>query len=154
MRQRSEAVQRLRVHRTGIREKIRDRQVLGLIRRYLTAGVVLPDGTREPTGRGVPQGGPLSPLLANITLDPLDKELERRGHRSARYADVICLLLGSPGRGPDGDAQSQGVLADELQQSRGRGIQRALTNDWLHAQGVPDMRTSWIVLHYGPHARV
>jgi len=70
-----------------LREKIRDRKVLGLIRRYLQAGVVLPDGTREATPQGVPQGGPLSPLLANITLDPLDKELERRGHCFARYAD-------------------------------------------------------------------
>ena len=70
-----------------LREKIHDRKVLGLIRRYLEAGVVLYDGTREATPRGVPQGGPLSPLLANLTLDPLDKELERRGHRFARYAD-------------------------------------------------------------------
>jgi RNA-directed DNA polymerase len=70
-----------------LREKIRDRKVLGLIYRYLKAGVVLPDGSREATSCGVPQGGPLSPLLANITLDPLDKELDRRGHRYARYAD-------------------------------------------------------------------
>ena len=78
-----------------LREKIRDRQVLGLIRRYLEAGVVLPDGTREATPRGVPQGGPLSPLLANITLDPLDKELERRGHRFARYADDFLVMVKS-----------------------------------------------------------
>jgi len=56
---------------------------------------VLPDGTREATPRGVPQGGPLSPLLANITLDPLDKELERRGHRFARYADDFLVLVKS-----------------------------------------------------------
>jgi RNA-directed DNA polymerase len=70
-----------------LREKVRDRKVLALIRRYLCAGVMLPDGTLEATPQGVPQGGPLSPLLANIVLDPLDKELERRGHRFARYAD-------------------------------------------------------------------
>jgi RNA-directed DNA polymerase len=58
-----------------LREKIPDRKVLNLIRRYLQAGVVLPDGTRERTSCGVPQGGPLSPLLANLTLDPLDKSL-------------------------------------------------------------------------------
>ncbi len=74
-----------------LREKIRDRKVLGLIRRYLQAGVVLPDGSREATPQGVPQGGPLSPLLANITLDPLDKELERRGHRFARYTALLEL---------------------------------------------------------------
>lgn len=78
-----------------LREKIRDRQVLALIRRYLQAGVVLPDGTREATPRGVPQGGPLSPLLANITLDPLDKELERRGHRFVRYADDFLVMVKS-----------------------------------------------------------
>ena len=78
-----------------LREKIRDRKVLGLIRRYLQAGVVLPDGTREATPQGVPQGGPLSPLLANITLDPLDKELERRGHRFARYADDFLVMVKS-----------------------------------------------------------
>jgi RNA-directed DNA polymerase len=78
-----------------LREKIRDRKVLGLIRRYLEAGVVMPDGTREATPCGVPQGGPLSPLLANITLDPLDKELERRGHRFARYADDFLVMVKS-----------------------------------------------------------
>lgn len=78
-----------------LREKIKDRKVLDLIRRYLKAGVVLPDGTREATPQGVPQGGPLSPLLANITLDPLDKELERRGHRFARYADDFLVMVKS-----------------------------------------------------------
>jgi RNA-directed DNA polymerase len=78
-----------------LREKIKDRKVLGLIRRYLGAGVVMPDGTREATPCGVPQGGPLSPLLANITLDPLDKELERRGHRFARYADDFLVMVKS-----------------------------------------------------------
>jgi len=78
-----------------LREKIGDRTVLDLIRRYLEAGVVLPDGTREATPCGVPQGGPLSPLLANLTLDPLDKELERRGHRFARYADDFLVLVRS-----------------------------------------------------------
>jgi RNA-directed DNA polymerase len=75
--------------------KVRCRKTLGLIRRYLTAGVELPDGTREATPQGVPQGGPLSPLLANIVLDPLDKELESRGHRFARYADDFIVLVKS-----------------------------------------------------------
>jgi RNA-directed DNA polymerase len=75
--------------------KVRCRKTLGLIRRYLTAGVVLPDGTREATPQGVPQGGPLSPLLANIVLDPLDKELEARGHQFARYADDFIVLVKS-----------------------------------------------------------
>jgi RNA-directed DNA polymerase len=75
--------------------KARCPRVLGLIRRYLTAGVELPDGTREATPQGVPQGGPLSPLLANIALDPLDKELESRGHKFARYADDFIVMVKS-----------------------------------------------------------
>lgn len=75
--------------------RVRDHRVLRLIGRYLRAGVVLPDGTREPTPRGVPQGGPLSPLLANIMLTPLDRELERRGLRFARYADDFLILVPS-----------------------------------------------------------
>jgi len=65
---------------------VRDKRVLGLIGRYLRAGVVV-NNRLEKTRKGVPQGGPLSPLLANIILDDLDKELEKRGHRFARYAD-------------------------------------------------------------------
>jgi RNA-directed DNA polymerase len=75
---------------------VKDVRILRLIGRYLRAGVVLPDGTREPTLRGVPQGGPLSPLLANIALTPLDRELERRGLRFARYADDFLILVQSP----------------------------------------------------------
>jgi len=67
--------------------RIADRRVLRLIGRYLRAGVILADGSREPTPCGVPQGGPLSPLLADVMLDDLDKELERRGLRFSRYAD-------------------------------------------------------------------
>lgn len=78
-----------------LRVKIRCPRALGLIRRYLTAGVKLPDGTREETPQGVPQGGPLSPLLANIVLDPLDKELEARGHWFARYADDFIVTVRS-----------------------------------------------------------
>ena len=60
----------------ALREKFKCRKTLGLIQRFLTAGVELRDGTREATPQGVPQGGPLSPLLVNIALDPPDKELE------------------------------------------------------------------------------
>ena len=79
----------------ALREKVSCRKTLGLLRRILTAGVVLPDGTLEATAIGVPQGGPLSPLLANVTLDPLDKELESRGHKFARYADDFIVLVKS-----------------------------------------------------------
>ena len=71
---------------------IRDKRVLKLIRRYLRAGVMV-DGVKQPTPLGVPQGGPLSPLLANIVLHELDEYLERQGRHFARYADdfVICV---------------------------------------------------------------
>ena len=270
-----------------LREKIHDRKVLDLIRRYLEAGVVLPDGTREATPQGVPQGGPLSPLLANITLDPLDKELERRGHHFARYADDFLVMvksakaaervmvsltrfvegrlklvvnrakskaaplkacaflgfqIGARGRAvwtAKAQARFKRRVREITRRNRGhrvqdvidelrryvRGwlqyfslsytysamleldewirrrvrlyywkqwkqprtrrrhlialgvspsevhmatrsrkgywrmagnslVQRALTNHWLHEQGVPDMRTLWITLHYGPKARV
>jgi RNA-directed DNA polymerase len=75
--------------------RISDVRVLRLIGAYLRAGVQLPEGTVEATTQGVPQGGPLSPLLANIMLDPLDKELERRGLRFARYADDFLVLVKS-----------------------------------------------------------
>ncbi len=68
--------------------------VLRLIGKYLRAGVVI-DGRMQATRKGVPQGGPLSPLLANILLDDLDKELESRGHRFVRYADDFIILVKS-----------------------------------------------------------
>jgi RNA-directed DNA polymerase len=71
---------------------IRDKQLLALIGRYLRAGVLV-GGHSEPSEVGTPQGGPLSPLLANILLHQLDLELERRGHRFARYADDLVILV-------------------------------------------------------------
>jgi RNA-directed DNA polymerase len=76
-------------------QRVTDRRVLRLIGRYLRAGVQMPEGHREATVQGVPQGGPLSPLLANIMLDPLDRELEKRGLRFARYADDFLILVKS-----------------------------------------------------------
>jgi len=69
-----------------------------LINRYLTAGVSVA-GTIEVTRAGVPQGGPLSPVLANVVLDELDWELQRRGHRFARYADDCNIVVGSKAAG-------------------------------------------------------
>ena len=67
--------------------KVRDRRLIALIQRMLKAKVVMPEGVVVNTDEGVPQGGPLSPLLSNIVLDELDHELARRGHRFVRYAD-------------------------------------------------------------------
>ena len=80
------------MHRVA--KHIRDKRVLRLIGKYLRAGVVI-DGRLQSTREGVPQGGPLSPLLSNIVLDDLDKELEQRGHRFARYADDFVILVKS-----------------------------------------------------------
>lgn len=68
-------------------QRVQDRDLLVLVGRMLKAEVVMPDGVVVSTEEGVPQGGPLSPLLSNIVLDELDRELARRGHRFVRYAD-------------------------------------------------------------------
>lgn len=80
------------MHRVA--RKVRDKRLLKLIGKYLRAGVMI-NGRLEKSRVGVPQGGPLSPLLANIVLDDLDKELERRGHRFVRYADDFLILVKS-----------------------------------------------------------
>jgi len=73
---------------------VKDGRVVSLIHKYLNAGVVIRNKFEE-TSMGVPQGGPLSPLLSNIMLNELDKELERRGHRFVRYADDLVILCKS-----------------------------------------------------------
>ena len=77
-----------------IARRVADKRCLKLIRAFLNAGV-MENGLVSPTDEGTPQGGPLSPLLSNIVLDDLDKELERRGHRFVRYADDCNIYVGS-----------------------------------------------------------
>ena len=74
--------------------KIEDKRVLKLIRKYLQSGVMI-EGVRVDTVEGTPQGGPLSPLLSNIVLDELDKELEKRALKFVRYADDCVIYVGS-----------------------------------------------------------
>jgi len=74
--------------------RIGDKRVLRVIRRYLQAGIMV-NGVVQERWEGTPQGGPLSPLLSNILLDELDKELERRGHRFCRYADDANIYVKS-----------------------------------------------------------
>jgi RNA-directed DNA polymerase len=77
-----------------VAKRVSDKRILKLIRGYLTAGV-LEGGLVGPREQGTPQGGPLSPLLSNLMLDVLDKELEKRGHRFVRYADDCNIYVRS-----------------------------------------------------------
>lgn len=85
-----------------VARRVNDRRMLALIRGYLKSGI-LAGGVVEARNEGTPQGGPLSPLLSNILLDDLDRELERRGHRFCRYADD-CVP-----RARDGPMSSSGA---------------------------------------------
>lgn len=76
-------------------QRVRDKRLLVLLGRMLKAKVVMPDGVVVSTDEGVPQGGPLSPLLSNVVLDELDQELARRGHRFVRYADDANIYVRS-----------------------------------------------------------
>jgi RNA-directed DNA polymerase len=93
--------------------KIEDKRVLRLIRRYLQAGL-LEGGVTSPRAEGTPQGGPLSPLLSNILLDELDKELERRGHAFCRYADDCNIYVRTQRSGERAFASVEQFLKERL----------------------------------------
>lgn len=96
-----------------IMRKISDKRVLRIIRRFLQAGALI-DGVVILDNEGTPQGGPLSPLLANIMLDDLDKELERRGHRFCRYADDCNIYVQSKKSGERTMQSITGFLEKKL----------------------------------------
>jgi RNA-directed DNA polymerase len=77
-----------------IAKRVEDKRLLKLIRAFLNAGV-MENGLVSPSVEGTPQGGPLSPLLSNLVLDELDREVERRGHRFVRYADDCNVYVRS-----------------------------------------------------------
>src|SRR3989475_3318275 len=91
-------------------KRIADKRVLGLIRRYLEAGVMA-NGVVMERYEGTPQGGPLSPLLANVLLDEVDKELEKRGLAFARYADDLNVYTGSKRAAQDAMATLKRLFA-------------------------------------------
>jgi group II intron reverse transcriptase/maturase len=97
-----------------LEQKVSDRRLLKLIRRMLKAEVVMPDGVVVSNDEGVPQGGPLSPLLSNIVLDELDWELERRGHRFVRYADDCNIYVRSERAGHRVKASITGFIERRL----------------------------------------
>jgi RNA-directed DNA polymerase len=78
-----------------LKQRVHDSRILDVVKRMLTAKVVMPDGTKVATIQGTPQGGPLSPLLSNIVLDEWDQELGRRGLRFVRYADDCNIFVRS-----------------------------------------------------------
>lgn len=96
-----------------IAEVIGDKRVLKLIGKYLRAGA-MSEGVVVKSVEGTPQGGPLSPLLANIYLDALDRELERRGHKFSRYADDCNIYVGSPAAGERVMRSIQGWIEKHL----------------------------------------
>src|SRR3990170_1378006 len=96
-----------------VAKRVSDKRILKLIRGFLTAGV-LADGLVSPTQEGTPQGGPLSPLLSNLMLDVLDKELEKRGHRFVRYADDCNIYVRSQRAGERVMASIEKFLAKRL----------------------------------------
>jgi RNA-directed DNA polymerase len=79
---------------SAIAQRVQDKRLLLLIRAFLNAGV-MEDGLVRASEEGTPQGGPISPLLSNLVLDELDRELEKRGHRFVRYADDCNIYVGS-----------------------------------------------------------
>ena len=96
-----------------LKQQVPDGALLSLINRYLKAGVQVGE-TRHTTPMGVPQGGPLSPVLANVVLDELDWELERRGHRFARYADDCIIVVKSQRAGERVMASVTRFVSDSL----------------------------------------
>ena len=96
-----------------LKQHTNDPSLLRLINRYLKAGVSV-DGNLQATTKGVPQGGPLSPVLANVVLDELDWELERRGHRFARYADDCNIMVKSQRAGERVMASVTRFVSDTL----------------------------------------
>jgi len=93
--------------------RIGDKRVLHLIHRYLKAGM-MQDGLTEQRIKGTPQGSPLSPLLSNIVLDELDKELERRGHSYVRYADDVKVFVSSSRRAEEVKASITKYITEKL----------------------------------------
>lgn len=96
-----------------VARRVGDKRMLGLIRRFLQAGV-MSGGLVSVRSEGTPQGGPLSPLLSNILLDDLDRELERRGHAFARYADDVNIYVQSRAAGERVLASITGFLEKRL----------------------------------------
>ena len=127
-----------------IAERVSDQRLLKLIRAFLRAGV-MEGGLVSPVDEGTPQGGPLSPLLSNLVLDEFDRELERRGHRFARYADDSNIYVRSRRAGErvmksltrfiQHEAQASG---EPIQKCGGRAVGTEVSGLQLHALRVAE----------------
>ncbi len=98
---------------SSLKKRVRDGSVLKLINQFLKSGVVV-DGHKQATESGSPQGGVISPLIANIYLDAFDQEMKRRGHRIVRYADDILILCRSRAGAENALNQAMKILEREL----------------------------------------
>jgi group II intron reverse transcriptase/maturase len=98
-------------------QRVPDQRIITLVRRMLTATVVMPDGQKIAVQEGAPQGGPLSPLLSNIVLDELDQELTRRGLRFVRYADDANIFVRSERAGQRVMTSIRGFLEQRMRLS-------------------------------------
>jgi len=112
-----------------VARKVADKRVLRLIRRYLQAGLMM-GGVTTARDEGTPQGGPLSPLLSNILLDDLDKELERRGHAFCRYADDCNIYVRSKRAGERVMASIARFLGERLKLTV-NAAKSAVERPWL-----------------------
>ena len=114
-----------------VARKVFDTRVLRLIRRYLDAGIMV-NGVKQPSAEGTPQGSPLSPLLANIMLDDLDRELEKRGHRFVRYADDLRVYV----RSERAAARTLGSVTEFLERGLRLKVNRAKSSTGPAAAAV------------------
>ena len=111
-----------------IARKVKDERVLKLIRRYLEAGM-MSEGVVSARTEGTPQGGPLSPMLSNVLLTDLDRELERRGHRFCRYADDCNIYVKSEAAGQHAMVAITGYLEKKLK-LQVNGDKSAVARPW------------------------
>jgi len=109
-------------------KRVADKRMLKLVRAFLNAGV-MEDGLVSPTDEGTPQGGPLSPLLSNLVLDELDRELEQRGHRFVRYADDCNLYVRSERAGQRVMESVSGLITNKLK-LKVNGEKSAVARPW------------------------
>ena len=124
-----------------VSRNIQDKRVLRLIGRFLRAGVCI-DGRLHRTPQGVPQGGPLSPLLANILLDEVDKELETRGHRVVRDADDVVIFVNSVRAGERVLRSTRRVLEKTLKLRVNEAKSHVRPTDRLEFLGLTFKKTS------------